>query len=394
MSSEFAISLYASFAQAESESISRNVTWGIEKSFREGNVRYQVNQMLGYRLGADGKPYIVDDEVEIVRNVFRRYSEGYTPTEIAQELTDINAKRRNGSTVWKRNNVYQILKNEKYAGDALMQKTYTVNCITHDRANNTGQKPMYFVQNCHEAIIDRETYDIVRLELERRKHDSKKCRGRGRYSTKYSLSSLLVCPYCGGAYKRTTWLSKGEKVGVWRCKNRMENGKKCPKSPSYHEDVLQKAVLEAVNGVIGSMEAVEDTAESTKKRLTEQSADIDSRIAEINESLAEIERKRDDILSGISGSMFEHISGELKSLNTQESELAAELEQLRTQHDSFRRELLREGAARDTLHGIEPLSEFDDTLLSRILSGISAVSSSTISVTFCGGYTVTQSIQA
>ena len=92
--------------------------------------------------------------------------------------------------------------------------------------------------------------------------------------------------------------------------------------------------------------------------------------------------------------MFEHVSSELKSLNIQESELAAELEQLRTQHDSFRRELLREGAARDTLHGIELLSEFDDTLLSRILSGISAVSSSTISVTFCGGYTVTQSIQA
>ena len=198
MSSEFAISLYASFAQAESESISRNVTWGIEKSFREGNVRYQLRQMLGYRLGTDGRPYIVDDEAEIVRDVFRRYAEGYTPTEIAQELTDINAKRRNGSTVWKRNNVYQILKNEKYAGDALMQKTYTVNCITHDRAKNTGQKPMYFLQDCHEAIIDRETYDAVRLELERRRRDAKKSRSRVRYSTKYCLSRLFVCPYCGG----------------------------------------------------------------------------------------------------------------------------------------------------------------------------------------------------
>ena len=108
---------------------------------------------------------------------------------------------------------------------------------------------------------------------------------------------------------------KGEKVGVWRCKNRMENGKKCPKSPSYHEDVLQKAVLEAVNSVIDRMESIENTAEESKKRLIGQSADIESRIVEINESLAEIERKRDNILSVISGSMFEYISSELKSLN-------------------------------------------------------------------------------
>ena len=395
MSSEFAISLYASFAQAESESISKNITWGIERSFREGNVRYKFDQMLGYRLDENKQPCIVEDEAEIVRLIFSDYAMGYGATKIARKLTEMGARRRNGSTQWTRNHVYQVLKNEKYAGDAILQKTYTANCLTHDRRKNNGQKPKYFIQDCHEAIVDRSTYDTVRLELEKRKRNSQSDKPEKiSYRTKYCMSHLLICPYCGGFYKRTTWLSKGEKVGVWRCKNRMENGKKCPKSPSYHEDVLQKAVLEAVNGVIGSMEAVEDTAESTKKRLTEQSADIDSRIAEINESLAEIERKRDDILSGISGSMFEHISGELKSLSTQESELAAELEQLRTQHDSFRRELLREGAARDTLHGIEPLSEFDDTLLSRILSGISAVSSSTISVTFCGGYTVTQSIQA
>ena len=393
MSSEFAISLYASFAQAESESISKNITWGIEKSFREGNVRYKFDQMLGYRLDENKKPCIVQDEAEIVKLIFENYAMGYSATEIAEKLTETGAKRRNGSTHWTRNHIYQVLKNEKYAGDAILQKTYTVNCLTHERKKNNGQKTKYFIQNCHEAIIDRQTYDSVRLELEKRKRNSQKnSKEKGSYRTKYCMSHLLICPYCGSFYKRTTWLSKGEKVGVWRCKNRMENGKKCPKSPSYHEDVLQKAVLEAVNRMIGSIDAVEDTAEQSKKILTEQSADIESRIREINEALADIERQRDSILSCISGSMFEQVSGELKSLNCQESELADKLEQLRAQHDGCRMELLREDTARDILRGIQPLSEFDDTLLGRILSGISAVSSSTISVTFCGGHTVTQGI--
>ena len=387
MSSEFAISLYASFAQAESESISRNVTWGIEKSFREGNVRYQVNQMLGYRLGADGKPYIVDDEAEIVRNVFRRYSEGYTPTEIAQELTDINAKRRNGSTVWKRNNVYQILKNEKYAGDALMQKTYTVNCITHDRANNTGQKPMYFVQNCHEAIIDRETYDIVRLELERRKHDSKKCRGRGRYSTKYSLSSLLVCPYCGGAYKRTTWLIKGEKKGVWRCKNRME-GKKCPISPSYHEDVLQSTIVSAINSFIeNKVYNISDTGADYSENKT-----AEKRISEIISELADIERQMDNILSGISSEMFEEAGDELRELNRRESRISNELEEPRYKQGEYRRNKLKEKAAVNLMKGLSPLGSYDEKIISGLVSKVEAVSKNELYIILYGGHKVKQSI--
>ena len=107
----------------------------------------------------------------------------------------MGAKRRNGSTQWTRNHVYQILQNEKYVGDAILQKTYTVNCITHDRKKNHGQKPMYLIQDCHDAIIDRKTYDTVRLELEKRRRDAKKgTKEKGRYVTKYCFSRLLICP--------------------------------------------------------------------------------------------------------------------------------------------------------------------------------------------------------
>ena len=285
------------------------------------------------------------------------------------------------------------MQNEKYVGDAILQKSYTVDCITHERKKNSGQKPKYLIQDCHEPIIDRKTYDIVRLELEKRKKDAKKGQPeKGRYSTKYSLSRLLICPYCGGFYKRTTWLVQGKKIGVWRCKNRME-GIKCPKSPSYHEDVLQRAVLAAVNGMIGRIEEVDGSAEENSKRMTAEVSSMESHIKEINEKLADIEAERETILATISGSTFEHMSDELKELNRQESEYARQLEELREQQNDHRRNLLREESARNLLKDLKPLTEFDDTLLGRIIAKIEAVSKKEIKVTFCGGYTVTQEIE-
>jgi len=393
MSSEFAISLYASFAQAESESISKNVTWGIEKAYREGNIHYRFHQMLGYRLDENGEPYIVEEEAEIVRFIFKEYAAGRRSTEIAKALTAMGAKRRNGSTEWTRNHVYQVLQNEKYVGDAILQKSYTVDCITHERKKNSGQKPKYLIQDCHEPIIDRKTYDTVRLELEKRKKDAKKGQSeKGRYSTKYSLSRLLICPYCGGFYKRTTWLVQGKKIGVWRCKNRME-GIRCPKSPSYHEDVLQRAVLAAVNGMIGRIEEVDGSAEENSKRMTAEVSSMETHIKEINEKLADIEAERETILATISGSTFEHMSDELKDLNRQESEYARQIEELREQQNDHRRNLLREESARNLLKDLKPLTEFDDNLLGRILAKIDAISKNKITVTFCGGYTVTQEIE-
>ncbi len=152
----------------------KNITWGIEKAFRQGKVRYQFRQSLGYRLDDSGKPYVVEEEAEIVRLIFQMYAAGYSSSAIAKTLTERSAVRRNGSSLWNRSHVYQILKNEKYAGDALLQKTFTVNCITHDRAVNRGEKAMYLVSDCHEPIVDRATFEAVRLELAKRKIDARR----------------------------------------------------------------------------------------------------------------------------------------------------------------------------------------------------------------------------
>lgn len=389
MNSEFAISLYASFAQAESESLSKNTTWGIAKGFREGKVQYRFNQMLGYRLGDDGEPYIVEEEAEIVRYIFREYAAGETSTNIAKALTEMGAKRRSGSTKWTRHHVYQVLINEKYVGDALLQKTYTEDCIAHDRRKNHGERPMYYVQDCHEAIIDRKTYDIVRLELEKRKRKRKQRSVTSSVEpidrdTKYCLSHIMICPYCGNTYKRVIWREKAGKVGVWRCKSRLM-GEKCSKSSSYHEEPLQNAILAAVNAFIAGTGAALPTNEGIH---TGDSEAIERRIGTIHDELTKIEMERDYILSNISGTVFDSMSERLKELNRQESEYADQLKNLRDQQDDYKRTQIKEEKARKLLKDIKPLETFDDSIIGKIIAKIEAVSKDEIRVTFYGGYSI------
>jgi len=268
--SEFIISLYASFAQAESESISQNILWGIRKKFAEGKVMYNMHNTLGYRMGEDGIPVIVEEEAEIVRRIFASFADGASMKEIAKELTDEKVPRRDGATVWNRGNVFSILKSEKYVGDAISQKSYTVDCLSHRRAENHGQRPKYYIQNAHEPIIDRETWDRVRLELARRslkagRHHPEK----GSYRTKYLLNDLLFCPLCGANYKRTIWQISGRSVGVWRCGTRMElNSKKCPDSPSIHEDKLHRALIRAANEILSDPGELLRQASAERDRLS------------------------------------------------------------------------------------------------------------------------------
>lgn len=224
MTSEFMIALYGSFAQAESESISKNVTWGVEKSFREGKVRYSYHNLYGYIKGTDGKPEIVPHEAEIVRTINKLFLEGMSLEGIAQYLNIKEIPTKLGKS-WTRAGIQSILSNEKYVGDALLQKTYTVDCITHKAAKNNGERAKYLVTDAHKAIIDRDMYNLVQQELARRsslrrKSDKAKSE-QGTYSSKYALTERLICGECGSAYKRVVWNIHGKKCPVWRCISRL-----------------------------------------------------------------------------------------------------------------------------------------------------------------------------
>ena len=249
--SELYLVIYAGFAQSESESMSKNITWAYRKRFEDGKVLMQYKSMLGYRKGADGEPEIVPEEAKIVTRIFDMFLSGQTVRAISEQLRSekihIPGKNFSFSHVM----VYNILRNEKYCGDSILQKTITVDCISKTRRDNMGEAPMYYVQNSHPAIISRETYHMTQAEIARRKtlapaSEKKAVTVAGKYS-KYALSEVLVCGECGSRYRRVTWTSGGKRA-VWRCSNRLENGKKyCKMSLTVKEESLHAAIVRAIN---------------------------------------------------------------------------------------------------------------------------------------------------
>ena len=150
---ELLITIMSSLAQEESRSISENVTWGQRKRMADGKVSLPYKHFLGYRKGADGLPEIVPEEAEIVRNIYRWFMEGKTPTGIARTLTEQGVPTPAGKEQWCSSTVKSILTNEKYKGSALLQKRFTVDFLTKKSKVNEGEVPQYYIEESHPAII-------------------------------------------------------------------------------------------------------------------------------------------------------------------------------------------------------------------------------------------------
>lgn len=250
--SELYLVIYAGFAQSESESISKNVTWSVRKKFEEGQGMFMYKRLLGYRKGEDGNPEIVPAEAKIVTRIFEMYLAGMPLDQISKTLRSEDIQIPGKSFSFSRNMILNILRNEKYCGDVILQKTVTIDCISKTRKKNEGEAPMYIVENNHPPIISRDTFNRVQEELSRRnalKPSSQKTAltASGKYS-KYALTDTLICGECGSRYKRVTWTSCGRKRIVWRCVSRLDNGKKyCKDSLTVPEEALQQAVVRALN---------------------------------------------------------------------------------------------------------------------------------------------------
>lgn len=250
--SELYLVIYAGFAQSESESISKNITWSFRKKFEEGIPVFQYKKFLGYRKGADGMPEIVPEEAEVVKRIFTMYLAGMTRDMIAKTLQAENLQFENKSFVFTKHLVGNILQNEKYSGDSILQKSITVDPIDKVRKKNEGEAPMWLVENSHPAIISREMFHRAQEEISRRRAItpvSKKytITASGRYS-KYALKDVLQCGECGTKYRRVTWSKKGKKKIVWRCCSRLDYGTKyCQDSITVEETQLQQAIVRALN---------------------------------------------------------------------------------------------------------------------------------------------------
>lgn len=187
---EVLMTIMAALAQQESESISANVGLGIQFRNQQGKVRVNHNRFLGYTKDDEGKLIIVPDEADIVRRSYAEYMDGKTFLQIRRGLEKDGIKNGAGNTKWWESNIRQILSNEKYIGDALLQKTYTVSALEKKRSQNDGNLTKYYVEGCHEAIIDKDVFLRVQVEIARRSNlitDGKK----RVYSGKYALSGIV-----------------------------------------------------------------------------------------------------------------------------------------------------------------------------------------------------------
>lgn len=254
--SEMFIGLHSVLAQAESENISANVRWGIQQRMKSGTFAFRYN-LMGYRKGEDGLPEIEPEGAEYIRRIYAMYLEGNSLDQIKEDLEKDGIKTFTGKNEWSKANLKNILTNERYGGDMLLQKTYTENCITKKVKKNRGEMTKYLITNNHPAIIDKETYKLVQMEIARRgnkrKTAEKSNTAQGKYSGKYALTEVLICGECGSPYRRRTWIIKGEKKVVWRCLSRVENGTKfCMESLSIEEEKLHSAICRALNNAIAN----------------------------------------------------------------------------------------------------------------------------------------------
>lgn len=387
-SSEFLITLFSGFAQAESESLSKNVTWGKQKSMEAGNVTFQYKKLLGYRKGPDGQPEIVTEEAETIRRIYHRYLEGASLGDIKEELEADGVPTAEAVKAWSRQVIRNILTNEKYIGDALLQKTYVTDCISKKVVKNQGDRPMYYIENHHEAIIPKVIFQRVQEEMTRRASKRKVMQKsgkteQGKYSAKYALSEILVCGECGTPYKRCTWAKNGKKRIVWRCVSRLEYGKKyCHNSPTMDEDKLHSAILAALN----AYGAIRDDVEAGAREL----AEIACRHGETDgESLLALQQRLDD-LKAEQALLLDKVLKDMDnpSLNEQLKNLAEEKQSILLQIENQRQDADRQAMQASRAAELEEFlaqqpmkfTEYNDMITRKLVERITVVDVETIRV--------------
>ena len=304
-----------------------------------------------------------------------------------------------GKKVWNESLIRSILKNEKYAGDALLQKTFTSDCITHKIVKNHGERPMYLVTDHHEPIIDRDTYNRVQQELARRsskrKVSDKTITEQGKYSSKYALTELLICGKCGTPYRRTTWTSRGKKQIVWRCISRLEHGKRyCPDSPTIKEENLHKAIIRAINSYYSCRDDIAKILKANIGNVLECHGQEE--ITAIEKKLKEIDKARNDLISLIAagGCDEDKLDSEFEKLYKEEQSLSERLAMLKSKNQTSAETQAKLDKIIDMIeHEKFELETFDNVLIRKLIECVKVLSKTEILVIFKGGYEVRTEIE-
>lgn len=292
---EVLITIMASLAQQESQSLSQNVKLGLQYRYQQGTVQVNHNHFLGYTKDSDGHLVIDPEQAEVVKRIYREYLEGLSMKKIAEGLEQDGILTGAGKTKWYDSTINKILQNEKYMGDALLQKTVTTDFLTKKRVRNTGTLPQYYVEDDHKTIIPKEIFMQVQAELVRRRKVHTGPNGQKRiYSGNNCFSQMVVCGECGELYRRVHWNNHGCKSIVWRCScSRLEPSRAAMNctSRTVKEDLLQevtvKELIRKANSKQG-YDAIADEIFTLREQKSQAEADTRSR-EETQKRIAELQ---------------------------------------------------------------------------------------------------------
>lgn len=395
--SEMLLTMLGAFAQAESENMASRIRWGKQEAMREGKVSIRYKWLYGYEKGKDGEPKVIPEQAEIVREIYDDYLAGDSIQRIKEKLEARGIRNAVGESEWTAGSIKGILTNEKYYGDVLQQKTYVTDCISGKVKRNTGQLPMYLIENNHEGIISRQTFDAVQAEMARRiagRSPSKKnATGQAKYSSKYALTERLVCGECGTLYRRCTWTAQGRRRIVWRCVSRLDYGKKyCHNSPTVYEEPLQEAILAAINRV---MRRKEDLENSLKSAMEYEFAPVPGEtmsIGDIDERMEALTSETNRILeaSAMEGGYEAH-TDRLKEIVDEMARLKEQTAAIAAQRQSDQLAASRLNTAAAALEQMSPaITEWDESMIRQLIDTVKVVSPDKIRVYFHGGIEIEQ----
>lgn len=360
---ELLITIMSSLAQEESRSISENCTWGQRKRMADGRVSVPFDHFLGYERGENGELVINEEQAKTVRLIYDLFLQGLTPHTIANRLTAMGILTPRRKAKWNQGTVRSILTNEKYKGDALMQKCYTADFLTKKQVPNNGVLPQYYVEGDHEAIIPPETFELVQQEMLRRNNRD------NRYSGVDIFASRIVCGECGSYYGAKVWHSNSKyRRIIYRCNHKYHDGKTCS-TPNLTEDEIKLSFVAAVNRLIANKDEVIANLEGMCQTLFE----TETLESEREKLSTEMYLLQNMIQAAIAENA--HVALNQAAYQKRFDELSGKYEDAKRQHDDIKQQIADKTSARTavsqfigTLKKMDGLiTEFDLSLWGSLL---------------------------
>lgn len=381
---ELLITIMSSIAQDESRSISENVTWGQRKRMADGKVTMPYGRFLGYEKGKDNNPKIVEREAEVVRKIYALFLDGETYRNIAEFLTDENIPTPASKVKWSVSTVRSILANEKYTGNAILQKKFTVDFLTKKQKINEGEVPQYYVENSHPAIVSEETYNLVQDEVRRRQAYGKRLSGNGLFFGK------IVCSDCGCFYGAKVWHSTDRyRRVIWQCNGKYKSHIRCPSS-HITEEALKTAFVAALQILMREKESYLSEIQAKIDGLSD-TASLDEQTAALRMICAEAAAEVDDWIAQNARTVQDQ-TAYIKRYDALVAKYDAAKQKLENLEDKKRNDAAQKEKLRRFLNFLEqmqePMTVFNEIVWKTVIESVTVYSDSDMLFMFRGGVTL------